>query len=117
MADKSVLLESSAGKALSERNLLLLLAAVQFTQIMDFMVMMPLGPQLMRQLAISPQQFGSLISSFALTAGMVGLASAPFIDRFDRRHLLLFVYAGFTIGTLACGFSFHSKPRESNKHR
>ena len=105
MADKSVLLESSAGKALSERNLLLLLAAVQFTQIMDFMVMMPLGPQLMRQLAISPQQFGSLISSFALTAGMVGLASAPFIDRFDRRHLLLFVYAGFTIGTLACGFS------------
>ncbi len=92
-------------RVLSERRLLLLLAAVQFTHIMDFMVMMPLGPQLMRQLAISPQQFGSLISSFAITAGVVGLSCAPFIDRFDRRHLLLFAYAGFTVGTLACGLS------------
>ncbi len=92
-------------KLLSERKLLLLLAAVQFTQIMDFMIMMPLGPQLMRELAISPQQFGSLISSFAITAGVVGLAAAPFIDRFDRRQLLLIVYAGFTLGTLACGLS------------
>ncbi len=91
--------------ALSERNLLLLLAAVQFTQIMDFMVMMPLGPQLMRQLNISAQQFGGLISSFALTAGIVGLVAAPFIDRFDRRQLLLFCYAGFTLATLACGLS------------
>ncbi|MEO7100356.1 MAG: MFS transporter [Luteolibacter sp.] len=98
-------LNTPAKPLLSEKRLLLLLAAVQFTQIMDFMVMMPLGPQLMRQLVISPQQFGSLISSFALTAGIVGLASAPFIDRFDRRHLLLFVYAGFTLGTLACGLS------------
>ncbi len=105
MADRSDVMKSRVASPLSERNLLLLLAAVQFTQIMDFMVMMPLGPQLMRQLAISPQQFGSLISSFALTAGIVGLASAPFIDRFDRRHLLLFVYAGFTLGTLACGLS------------
>ena len=90
---------------LSERKLLLLLAAVQFTQIMDFMIMMPLGPQLMRQLGISTQQFGALISSFALTAGIVGLAMAPFADRFDRRKLLLFCYAGFTLGTLACGLS------------
>ncbi len=90
---------------LSERNLLLLLAAVQFTQIMDFMIMMPLGPQLMRELAISPRQFGGLISSFALTAGIVGLAAAPFTDRFDRRRLLLFCYAGFTLGTLACGMA------------
>ena len=72
---------------------------------MDFMVMMPLGPQLMRQLNISAQQFGGLISSFAITAGIVGLAAAPFIDRFDRRQLLLFCYAGFALGTLACGFS------------
>ncbi len=92
-------------KILSERKLLLLLAAVQFTQIMDFMIMMPLGPQLMRQLALTHKEFGSLISSFAITAGIVGLAVAPFIDRFDRRKLLLTVYAGFTLGTLACGFS------------
>ena len=92
-------------KVISERKLLLLLAAVQFTHIMDFMIMMPLGPQLMRELAISPQQFGALISSFALTAGIVGLAAAPVIDRFDRRKLLLFCYAGFALGTLACGLA------------
>ena len=90
---------------LSEKRLLLLLAAVQFTHIMDFMIMMPLGPQLMRELGISTQQFGGLISSFAITAGVVGLAVAPFTDRFDRRKLLLFCYAGFTLGTLACGLS------------
>ncbi len=91
--------------ALTERRLLLLLAAVQFTHIMDFMVMMPLGPQLMRELHIGPERFGNLISAFALTAGIVGLAMAPFTDRFDRRKLLLICYAGFTLGTLACGFS------------
>ncbi|MCB1133730.1 MAG: MFS transporter, partial [Verrucomicrobiae bacterium] len=90
---------------LSERSLLLLLAAVQFTHIMDFMIMMPLGPQLMRELSISPQQFGALISTFAITAGAVGLAVAPFADRFDRRKLLLVCYAGFTLGTLACGLA------------
>lgn len=90
---------------LSERRLLLLLAAVQFTHIMDFMIMMPLGPQLIRELGITTPQFGGLISSFAITAGLVGLAVAPFTDRFDRRRLLLFCYAGFTLGTLACGLA------------
>ena len=94
-----------ARKPLSEMRLLLLLAAVQFTHIMDFMIMMPMGPQLMRELDISPRQFGNLISSFALTAGVVGLAVAPFADRFDRKKLLLFCYAGFTLGTLACGLA------------
>jgi predicted MFS family arabinose efflux permease len=96
---------AGTAEALPERNILLLLAAVQFTHIMDFMVMMPLGPQLMRELAITPQQFGALISTFAITSGVVGLAAAPFIDRFDRKKLLLFCYAGFTLGTLACGLS------------
>lgn len=91
--------------AISERWILLLLAAVQFTQIMDFMIMMPLGPQLMRELGINPQQFGALISSFAITAGVVGLAAAPFIDRYDRKNLLLVCYAGFAIATLICGLS------------
>ena len=91
--------------AISERWILLLLAAVQFTQIMDFMIMMPLGPQLMRELGINPQQFGALISSFAITAGVVGLAAAPFIDRYDRKNLLLVCYDGFAIATLICGIS------------
>jgi MFS transporter, DHA1 family, inner membrane transport protein len=90
---------------LSEKNLLLLLAAVQFTHIMDFMIMMPLGPKLMRELNIDARQFGGLISSFTLTAGIVGLVVAPFTDRFDRRKLLLICYAGFTLSTLACGLS------------
>ena len=99
--------ENVAGgrKVLSERMLLLLLAAVQFTAMMDFMMMMPLGPQLMRELVISPQAFGNLISAFSLTAGVVGLSFAPFMDRFDRRSLLLVSYAGFALGTLACGLS------------
>jgi MFS transporter, DHA1 family, inner membrane transport protein len=97
--------KSSKLPSVAERNILLLLAAVQFTQIMDFMIMMPLGPQLMRELNISTAQFGGLISSFGITAGVVGLAAAPFTDRFDRRKLLLICCAGFTLGTFACGFA------------
>jgi MFS transporter, DHA1 family, inner membrane transport protein len=100
---KMMMIKSADRPMLSEKRLLLLLAAVQFTHIMDFMIMMPLGPQLMRQLGISAAQFGGLISSFAITSGVVGLAMAPFADRFDRRKLLLFCYAGFTLATLACG--------------
>jgi DHA1 family inner membrane transport protein len=95
----------NAKPRVSERTLLLLLAAVQFTHIMDFMVMMPLGPQLMRELELSTAEFGNIISIFALAAGVVGLAMAPFADRFDRRKLLLVCYAGFVLGTLACGLS------------
>ena len=89
----------------SERSLLLLLAAVQFTHIMDFMIMMPLGPQLMRNLDIGPGRLSALVSSYAISAGLVGLCAAPFMDRYDRRHLLLFNYAGFVLGTLACALA------------
>jgi predicted MFS family arabinose efflux permease len=92
-------------KQLSERTLLLLLAAVQFTHVMDFMIMMPLGPQLMRELQIGPGQFSAFVAAYTISSGVVGLLAAPFIDRFDRRKLLLFAYAGFTLGTLACALS------------
>ena len=85
--------------------MLLLLAAVQFTHILDFMVMMPLGEQLMRELAIGPASFSHLVAAYTLSAGAVGLLTAPFMDRFDRRKVLLLVYAGFTVGTLACALS------------
>src|ERR1043166_2160736 len=92
-------------KPFSERSLLLLLAAIQFTHITDFMIMMPLGPQLMRDLGIGPSQFGALVSAYTISAGLVGLGTAPFMDRFDRRVLLLWTYAGFVLGTVACGLS------------
>lgn len=88
-----------------ESGLLLLLAAVQFTHIMDFMIMMPLGPQLMRDLAVGPATFSGLVSAYTLSAGLVGLLAATFVDRFDRRTLLLIAYAGFMLGTLACALA------------
>ena len=86
----------------NEKILLFVLALVQFTNIMDFMIMMPLNPILSKLFALNPQQFGILVSSYALCAGISGFGSAFFADRFDRRQVLLFVYAGFTIGTFAC---------------
>lgn len=89
----------------SERLVLLVLAAIQFTHIMDFMIMMPLAPQLMRELDLGAGQFSALVAAYSVAAGVVGLLSAPFIDRFDRRTLLLVVYAGFTVATLFCGLA------------
>jgi predicted MFS family arabinose efflux permease len=95
-------------RQLSERSLLFLLAAVQFTHIVDFMILMPLGPQLMRDLHIGPGQLSSLVAAYTISSGIVGLLAAPFIDRFDRRKLLLFAYGGFMIGTLSCGLSINA---------
>ena len=89
----------------TERLILLLLAAVQFTHIMDFMIMMPLGPQFMRELHIGPGQFSALVAAYTIASGVVGLLVAPWIDRYDRRTLLLIAYGGFGLGTLACTFA------------
>jgi len=90
---------------LTELPLLLLLAAVQFTHIMDFMVMMPLGPQLMRIFELTPAQFSLLVAAYTFSAGIAGLAGAIMVDRFDRKHALLFCYGGFLLGTLACALA------------
>ena len=88
-----------------ERLQLALLAAVQFTHIVDFMVIMPLGPQFMRVLGIDARQFGLLVSAYTFGAAGSALFAAFHIDRFDRRHALLGLYAGFTIATLLCAFA------------
>lgn len=88
-----------------ERFLLLTLAAINFTNIMDFMIMMPLGPQLMRIFEINTQQFGLVVSSYTFSAGFSGFCTAFFIDKFDRKRFLQVLYAGFLIGTLACGLA------------
>src|SRR3979409_2411608 len=90
---------------LSERSLLLLLAAVQFTHIVDFMILMPLGPQLMRELHIGPGHFSALVAAYTLSSGLVVFLAGLFIDGLDRRKLLLFSYAGFITGTAACACS------------
>lgn len=85
-----------------ERLVLLLLAIIQFSDIMDFMIIMPLGPQFMRLFDINPQQFSMIVSIYAASAFLMSLFSAAFVDRFDRKVALLVVYIGFTIGTLLC---------------
>lgn len=92
-----------------EKILLLILAAIQFTHIVDFMIIMPLGPQLMRLFEITPKQFAVLVSSYTFSAGVIGFLFAFIADRFDRKTILLIAYIGFTIGTISCGFSetFH----------
>lgn len=89
----------------NERLLLFLLAASMFTHIMDFMIMMPMGPQLIRTFDINPQQFSLLVASYTVTAGITGFIAAFFIDRYDRKKVLLFIYAGFSLGTFACSFA------------
>lgn len=94
--------------ALSPRRemlLLLTLAGVQVTHVLDFMIMMPLGPQLTQEFAISDTQFAALVSSYSLAAAFAGLLAATFIDRFSRKRLLLSLYAGFALATLACGLA------------
>ena len=82
-----------------------MLALVQFTHVMDFMIMMPMGPQLMRIFGISPKEFGFLVSAYTFAAGACGFVGAFFIDRFDRRAILLTLYVGFTLGTFACAIA------------
>src|SRR5487761_2756449 len=88
-----------------ERYLLLTLAGMQFSHILDFMIMMPLGPILMREFGIGTHEFGILVASYSFSAALSGLLAATFVDRFERKRLLLIVFALFGLATLACGLS------------
>jgi DHA1 family inner membrane transport protein len=88
-----------------ELTTLLVLCAVQFTYILDFMIMMPLGGQLMRVFNISPAQFTYLVASYGLAAAISGFAGGFFLDRFDRKRSLIFLYGGFGLATLACALA------------
>ena len=88
-----------------ERATLLTLGAVQFTHILDFMIMMPLGAQLMRMFNITPSQFTQLVACYGLAAAVSGFAGGFFMDRFDRKRALLVLYAGFGLATFACGLA------------
>jgi predicted MFS family arabinose efflux permease len=84
---------------------ILLLALTQFTVVLDFMVMSPLGDMLMKSMSLTTRQFGFAVSAYAFSAGISGLLTAGFADRFDRKKLLLFFYVGFIAGTLFCGLA------------
>jgi predicted MFS family arabinose efflux permease len=92
-----------------QKFIVALIAFLQFTIILDFMVLSPLGALIMPALNVTPGQFGLLVSAYAFSAGLSGLLAAGFTDRFDRKRVLLFFYAGFVLGTLLCALasSYH----------
>lgn len=84
---------------------LLVLSMVQFTSIVDFMIVMPLGPQLMETLHIDPMKFGWIVSSYTIAASIGGLFAASIVDKFDRKSAFLTLYTGFLVGTICCGIA------------
>lgn len=88
-----------------QKLVVFLLAITQFTVVLDFMVMSPMGDILMKAIDLKPSQFGIAVSAYAFSAGASGLLTAGFADRFDRKKLLLFFYSGFIIGTFFCSFA------------
>lgn len=94
--------ERQRGFSRYQALLIALLAFTQFTIILDFIIMSPLGAILMPALDITATQFGVAVSAYAFSAGLSGILAAGFADRFDRKRLLLFFYVGFTLGTLLC---------------
>ncbi|MBM9576890.1 MFS transporter [Leptospira sp. 201903070] len=89
----------------SEGSFVFLLSLIQFTHILDFMIMMPLGRNFENQFQITPKEFSILISSYTYSAFFAGILSSLFIDRFHRKTSALFLYSGFILGTLLCGIA------------
>ena len=100
-------MDTTIGKKFTSYQVLviILLGLTQFSVVLDFMVMSPLGDMLMKSMELSTSQFGFAVSAYAFSAGISGLLTAGFADRFDRKKLLLFFYIGFIAGTLFCGLA------------
>lgn len=89
----------------AERLFLLTLAGIQFSHILDFMIMMPLGPILMRALAIGTHEFGLLVAAYSFSAALSGVLAASFVDRFERKRLVLISFSLFALATLGCALA------------
>jgi predicted MFS family arabinose efflux permease len=89
----------------TERFFLLTLAGIQFSHVLDFMIMMPLGPVLMAAFGIGTHEFGLLVASYSFSAAASGILAATFVDLFERKRLLLIVFTLFGVATLACGLA------------
>lgn len=96
---------SQPALARSERAMLLILAGIQFCHVLDFMIMMPLGPFLISALGISTHEFALLVASYSFSAAVAGLLMAPVVDRFERKRFLLSIFIAFAIATLLCALS------------
>lgn len=92
-------------RSFNERIIIALLFAIQFTHILDFVIMMPLGPKFMRFFAIGPDKFSIVVSAYTFSAAISGLIASFFMDRFDRRTALLGFFVGFILGTFACALA------------
>ncbi len=88
-----------------QKFVIFILAITQFSVILDFMVMSPLGAMIMKSMTLTPAQFGIAVSGYAFSAGISGLLTAGYADRFDRKKLLLFFYTGFIVGTFLCSIA------------
>jgi len=105
--DAAVAPHKTAATKLSgyQRFVVALLAFLQFSIVLDFMIISPLGAIIMPDLGISPQRFGEIVSAYAFSAGVSSLLAAGFADRFDRKRFLLFFYTGFLVGTALCALA------------
>lgn len=90
-----------------QKIIIFLLAILQFTIVLDFMILAPLGDILMKSMNMSTKQFGTVVSAYAISACISGIFAAGFADKFDRKKLLLFFYAGFILGTYFCAISYN----------
>lgn len=88
-----------------QKFIVAILALLQFSIVLDFMVLSPLGDFLMKSLDINTKQFGLVVSAYAFSAGISGILAAGFADKFDRKKMLMFFYVGFVLGTLFCGLA------------
>jgi predicted MFS family arabinose efflux permease len=109
MSPPSASIAAPTGLSGYQKFIVAVIAFLQFTIILDFMVLSPLGALIMPALNVTPSQFGLLVSTYAFSAGLSGLLAAGFTDRFDRKRVLLFFYCGFVLGTLLCALasSYH----------
>jgi predicted MFS family arabinose efflux permease len=89
----------------SEWGLILVLVAIQFTHMVDFVIIMPLGRRLMTELSLDKSEFAHIISAYAWAAGLMSLLASFVMDRFDRKTVLVVMYGGFCLSTLFCGLA------------
>ncbi|HYG53079.1 MAG TPA: MFS transporter [Flavobacteriales bacterium] len=88
-----------------QKLVILILSLIQFTIVLDFMIMNPISDMLMKDLSISAAKLGIVVSAYAFSAAISGIIASGYADRYDRKRMLVFFYTGFCLGTLVCGLA------------